>query len=63
MKRLKNIIVNSDGSINFIHHTIKKNNFITFQLNDDKNCNFYQKIKKSDIDSKHSMSYKKKYLK
>ena len=63
MKRLKNIIINSDGSINFINHTIKKSNFLTFQLNDDKNCNFYQKIKKSDIDSKHSISYKKKYLK
>lgn len=63
MKRVKNIIINSDGSMNFINHTIKKNNFLTFQLNDDKNCNFYQKIKKSDIDSKHSMSYKKKYLK
>ena len=63
MKCLKNIIVNSDGSINFINHTVKKVNFFRFQLNDDKNCNFYQKMKKSDIDSKHLISYKKKYLK
>ena len=63
MKCLKNVIIYSDGSINFTKNIIKKSNFFTFQLNDDKNCNFYQKTKKSDITSKHLLSYKKKYLK
>ena len=63
MKCFKNVIIYSDGSINFTNNIIKKSNFFTFQLNDDKNCNFYQKIKKSEITSKHLLSYKKKYLK
>ena len=63
MKCFKNLIISSDGSINFTNNLVKKSNFFTFRLNDDKNCNFYQKTKKSDINSKHLLSYKKKYLK
>ena len=62
MKRLKKIVVFSDGSVNFSNDIIKKKTFFMFQLNDDKNCNFYKKNKKNNISSKHLTSYKKKYL-
>ena len=63
MKVLKNIIIASDGSLNFLNKTVKISNYLSFQLQDDKNCSFYQKIKKFNLDSKHLQTYKKKYLK
>ena len=63
MKFFKNLTISSDGSIYFTNNIIKKNNWFSIQLNDNKNFNFYQKIKKSNINSKHLISYKKKYLK
>lgn len=63
MKSLKNIIIASDGSVNFLNKTVKTYNYLNFQLQDDKNCRFYQKTKKFNIDSKHLQTYKKKYLK
>jgi hypothetical protein len=63
MKLLKNIIIASDGSINFSDKIVKTNSSVSFQLHDDKNCSFYQKIRKTSVDSKHLQTYKKKYLK
>ena len=63
MKLLKNVIIASDGSINFLNRTVKTYNLVSFQLQDDKNYSFYQKTKKTNIDSKHLQIYKKKYLK
>jgi hypothetical protein len=63
MKYLQNIIVSSDGSIVFIQKTFKNDNLINFHAQDDKNFNFYQKVKVFSSDSKHLKTYKKKYFK
>ena len=63
MKSLKNMIIASDGSVNFLNRTVKTYHLVSFQLQDDKNYSFYQKTKKNNIDSKHLQTYKKKYLK
>ena len=63
MKILKNLKIASDGSVNFAEKPIKASGLISFQLQDDKNCSVYQKIKKTSMDLKHLQLYKKKYLK
>ena len=63
MRCFKNIVISSDGSVNFFYRVIKNTSYLTFNLHDDKNCNLYQKIKKSNVDSKHLQTYKKKYFK
>ena len=63
MKLLKNIIISSDGSINFLNKNIKVFNYVNFKFQDDRNCFFYQKLKKSTLDFKSLKIYKKKYLK
>jgi hypothetical protein len=45
MKSLKNVIIASDGSVNFLNRTVKTYNLVSFQLQDDKNYSFYQKTK------------------
>ena len=62
MKSLKSIVISSDGSINFLNNNVKTCNYINFKLQDDRNFDFYQKIKKFNVSSKHLKIYKKKYL-
>lgn len=64
MKYFKIVNISSDGSIYFSSTTtVETKNFITFQLQDDKNFSFYQKTKKLSMNSKHLSVYKKKYFK
>jgi hypothetical protein len=65
MKRFKNIIVFSNGSFHFCHNPeiLTGNKSVVFKRQDDKNFSFNQKKVKYIIDSKYSLSYKKKYLK
>jgi len=65
MKSFKNINISSNGSFYFCHsaETAAINKLVIFQKQDDKNFNFNQKKVKSNVESKHSSYYKKKYLK
>ena len=64
MKAFRNINVSSDGSLYFCSNSEISSNLqqVIFQKRDDKNFNFNQKIKTSNIESRHSSYYKKKYL-
>jgi len=65
MKFFKNINIASNGSLYFRYNAelMCPDNFINFQKQDEKNFNFNQKKAKSNIDSKQSSYYKKRYLK
>lgn len=65
MKTFKNINIASNGSLYFCYNSelAYPTNPISFQNQDEKNFNFNQKKVKSNIDSKQSSYYKKKYLK
>ena len=63
MKFLKNVMVFSDGSILFFEKTFKNTDVVNFHIKDDKNFNFYQKVKKFNNNSKYLQLYKKKYFK
>jgi len=65
MKTFKNINVASNGSVYFCYAAELSglNKSVNFQKQDEKNFNFNQKKVKSNIDSKQSSYYKKKYLK
>jgi len=65
MKTFKNINIASNGSIYFCYNAelSGSTNPINFQKQDEKNFNFNQKKVKSNIDSKQSSYYKKRYLK
>lgn len=65
MKTFKNIHISSNGSLYFCYNAemLHPNEPITFLKQDEKNFNFNQKKVKSNVDSKQSSYYKKKYLK
>ena len=65
MKTFKSINVASNGSLYFCYNAELSglNKSINFQKQDEKNFNFNQKKVKSNIDSKQSSYYKKRYLK
>lgn len=65
MKTFKNINIASNGSLYFCYNAglSGSNKFVNFQKQDEKNFNFNQKKVKSNIDSKQSSYYKKRYLK
>ena len=65
MKTFKNIHISSNGSLYFYYNAeiLYPNKSVTFQKQDEKNFNFNQKKAKSNIDSKQSSYYKKRYLK
>lgn len=65
MKTFKNINIASNGSLYFCYNAelSGSNKLINFQKQDEKNFNFNQKKVKSNIDSKQSSYYKKRYLK
>ena len=65
MKVFKCIVIASDGSLCFYQksETSLNGQFVSFQKQDDKNFFLNQKKHKKTIDSKHSVYYKKRYLK
>jgi len=66
MKLFKKVNISSNGSFYFcykVETSASKDKSIFFQKIDDKNFVLNQKKAPSSIDSKHSLSYKKKYLK
>lgn len=65
MKTFRTIVVFSDGSFYFSSEleTGLTNKLVIFQKHDDKNFILNQKKNKKNMESKHSSSYKKKYLK
>ena len=67
MKSFKTIIISSDGSFHFSStfnvKLILTINYINFQKEDDKSFILNKKKHKKNIESKHSLFYKQKYLK
>jgi hypothetical protein len=65
MKTFKIINISSNGSVYFYHNAEASlsSKLIHIQKQDDKNFSLNQKKIKSNVDSKHSTYYKKKYLK
>lgn len=65
MKLFKKINISSDGSFYFSYKTevsSVKPKSVFFQKQDDKNFSLYKKKSMNFIDSKYSLTYKKKYL-
>ena len=65
MKTFKTIKIFSDGSFNFVYNSeaSDSNKFICYLKQDEKTFSFNQKKIKTNIESKQSSYYKKKYLK
>lgn len=65
MKTFKNINIASNGSLYFCYSAeiLHFDKPVNFQKQDEKNFNFNQKKVKTNVDSKQSHYYKKKYLK
>jgi hypothetical protein len=66
MKLFKKINICSNGSLYFcykVETSVSKNKPVFFQKIDDKIFALNQKKAPTSIDSRHSLSYKKKYLK
>jgi len=65
MKTFKSINIASNGSLYFCYNAELSGltKPVNFQKQDEKNFNFNQKKVQSNIDSKQSSYYKKKYLK
>lgn len=65
MKSFKTIIISSDGSLYFSSNIEASltNKLVNFQKQDDKNFVLNQKKHNTNVESKYSPYYKKKYLK
>jgi len=64
MKFAQKMFILSNGSLYFCYELITNNNeFVTINLDDEKNFFLNKKKKVRQFDSKHSLKYKKKYFK